>query len=79
MILMITNITIKGVSQHTFLYLSIICWPFIFVIMVLLKSTTTVFWLNYVFSYYYILYTIYIYIIFVSSDQHNFMETFYYG
>ena len=33
----------KGVSQHAFFHLSIICQSFIFVIMVLLRSTTSAF------------------------------------
>ena len=54
---MITNVTMKGLSQHAFCYLSIICYSFIFVIMVLLRSTTAAFWLNYIFNHDYIPYT----------------------
>ena len=52
----ITIVTMIGVSQHAFFYLSIICQSSIFVIKVLLGSTTITFWLNYVFGHYYILY-----------------------
>ena len=51
---MITNVTMKRISQHAFFYLSIICYSSFFVIMVLLTSTTIMFWLNYVFSHGYI-------------------------